>query len=114
MKVIQELQGNRPVIVHAMGAIASTIPEGVYYTKIVKKGSVYKLYGVAETNNKISKLMRNLDDSEWFKSPSLENVTGLDVKKGGDSKKLNSFELTVVQETPGSKDDLEDGLGGSK
>ena len=38
MKVIQELQGNRPVIVHAMGAIASTIPDGVYYTKIQKKG----------------------------------------------------------------------------
>src|SRR5690606_9018170 len=74
MKVIQELQGNRPVIVYSMEAIASTIPDGVYYTKIEKKGSLYSMYGIAESNNKISRLMRNLDESEWFKNPILLNV----------------------------------------
>lgn len=116
MKVIQELQGNRPVIVHAMGALASTIPEGVYYTKIEKKGSFYKLYGIAETNNKISKLMRNLDDSEWFKSPNLEKVVGVtqDKEDKGRSNKVNLFELTVVQETPGDKGAESEELGGTK
>lgn len=104
MKVIQELQGNRPVIVHAMGAIASTIPDGVYYTKIEKKGTVYKMYGVAETNNKISKLMRNLDESEWFKEPSLVKVVG--TKEAGDNEaKTSTFELMVIQETPGQSAD---------
>lgn len=105
MKVIQELQGNRPVIVHAMGAIASTIPDGVYYTKIEKKGSVYKMYGVAETNNKISRLMRNLDESEWFKEPNLIKVVGS--KEGDAEAKTSTFELMVMQETPGVSADAE-------
>lgn len=97
MKVIQELQGNRPVIVHSMGAIASTIPDGVYYTKIEKKGNQYTMYGIAETNNKISKLMRNLDDSEWFKNPVLVKVEG--VKDAEGEEKASRFEMTVQQET---------------
>lgn len=103
MKVIQELQGNRPVIVHSMGAIASTIPEGVYYTKIEKTGLNYKMYGIAETNNRISKLMRNLDESDWFKNPVLIKVTV--IKDANEEEKTNSFELMVTQETPADDQD---------
>lgn len=98
MKVIQDLQGNRPVIVHAMGEIAKSIPDGVYYTKISKKGTTYHIYGIAETNNKISKLMRNLDESEWFKDPNLIKVTGNKAKDKDD--KSNVFELTVSEDIP--------------
>ncbi len=112
MKVIQELQGNRPVIVHAMGAIASTVPEGVYYTKIEKKGNVYRMYGVAETNNKISKLMRNLDSSEWFRGANLDVVGNESARRGdGEDDKKIVFELTVYQETPNQEEDS-DGSGG--
>ncbi len=103
MKVIQELQGNRPVVVHAMGAIANTIPEGVYYTKIEKNGNLYRMFGVAETNNRISRLMRNLDESDWFKEPVLVKVVGSKDSQAED--KANIFELTVMQETPNQKDD---------
>lgn len=99
MKVIQELQGNRPVIVYSLGEIASTIPEGVYYTKIEKVGTLYKLFGVAESNNKISRLMRNLEDSSWFKEPTLVKVVGIK-DDSGDDKKLNAFEMTVHQDMP--------------
>lgn len=103
MKVIQELQGNRPVIVHSMEAIASTIPKGVYYTKIEKTGLNYKMFGIAETNNRISKLMRNLDESDWFKNPVLVKVTV--IKDANDQEKANSFELMVTQETPADDQD---------
>ena len=99
MKVIQELQGNRPVIVYALGDIASTIPDGVYYTKIEKAGDLYKIFGVAESNNKISRLMRNLEDSPWFKNPSLVKVVG-SKDNSGEGKKLNIFEMTVYQDIP--------------
>lgn len=99
MKVIQELQGNRPVIVYALGDIASTIPEGVYYTKIEKVGNLYKIFGVAESNNKISRLMRNFEDSPWFKEPSLVKVVSAKDSSGED-KKLNIFEMTVHQDIP--------------
>jgi len=107
MKVIQELQGNRPVIVRAMSTISSTVPEGVYYTKIEKKGAIYKMYGVAETNTKISKLMRNLDDSDWFKEANLDKVTAI---KSPDksSEKFSEFELTVIEEIPKEENPSED------
>ncbi len=107
MKVIQELQGNRPVIVHSMGAIASSIPDGVYYTKIEKKANLYKMYGIAETNNKISKLMRNLDDSEWFKNPVLVKVEG--IKDADGEEKASRFEMTVQQEARNTENE-EDGV----
>lgn len=110
MKVIQELQGNRPVIVRAMGAIAATIPEGVYYTKIEKKGNLYTMQGVAETNNKISKLMRNLESSEWFKSAVLETVVGgKPSDRDPDAEKSVIFELKVMQETPNEEENKEGG-----
>jgi len=102
MKVIQELQGNRPVIVYSMGEIARTVPEGVYFTKVEKVGNLYKIYGVAESNNKISRLMRNLEESPWFKDPALVKVVG-SKDNSGEDKKLNIFEMTVHQDIP--KDD---------
>jgi type IV pilus assembly protein PilN len=99
MKVIQELQGNRPVIVYSMGELARTIPDGVYFTKVEKVGNLYKIYGVAESNNKISRLMRNLEDSQWFKEPTLVKVLG-SKDNSGEDKKLNIFEMTVHQDIP--------------
>jgi len=114
MKVIQELQGNRPVIVHTMGAIASTAPEGVYYTKIEKKGLVYTFYGSADTNNKISRLMRNLEESEWFQNPTLGKVEGSKETTEGEGEKLNNFVLTVNQEIPGQTPEEEAEIASEK
>jgi Tfp pilus assembly protein PilN len=48
-----------------------------------RKGNVYTIKGVSESNSRVSALMRNLDESPFFASPNLINV----VKE--------SFELTV-------------------
>ncbi|NRB37020.1 MAG: PilN domain-containing protein [Pseudomonadales bacterium] len=74
MTVIQSLQGNRPEIVHIFDEIVRTLPDGVYYHSIERNGSVMKLTGSAESNNRVSSLMRQLDASEWFASPNLRQV----------------------------------------
>jgi len=96
MKVIQNLQGNRPVVVHLLDELTRTIPEGVYYTKATRTGNKLTLEGLAETNNKISKLMRNLDNSVWFSNPNLSTVNNQEV--GG--KSANAFVLSVNQVLP--------------
>jgi type IV pilus assembly protein PilN len=53
---------------------------------------LYTINGVAESNNRISRLMRNLDESSWFQSANLQNVTALE-----DGSQANSFLLTVKQ-----------------
>ncbi|MBL4606567.1 MAG: PilN domain-containing protein [Pseudomonadales bacterium] len=96
MKVIQNLQGNRPVIVHLLDELTRTVPDGVYYTKATRTGNKLTLEGIAETNNKISKLMRNLDDSSWFSNPNLSRVNNKEV----DGKATNAFVLSVNQVLP--------------
>ncbi|MGI9277527.1 MAG: PilN domain-containing protein [Endozoicomonas sp.] len=96
MKVIQSLQGNRPVIVRVFDQLARVLPEGVYFKSVQLNGSKLVLVGVAESNSRISALMRNFDASEWFSDPNLTAVRKVSV--GGE--RLNEFDLTVLQISP--------------
>ncbi|EKF76112.1 type IV pili biogenesis protein PilN [Alcanivorax hongdengensis A-11-3] len=98
MKVIQDLQGNRPTIVYVFDQLARTLPDGVYYTSVERKGDLYTIQGVAESNNRISRLMRNLSNSAWFEDPALQKVEAQD-----EGSQANTFSLTVKQSSPNSK-----------
>jgi type IV pilus assembly protein PilN len=103
MKVIQDLQGTRPVIVRVMDELVRSLPDGLYYETLNRNGDVISIKGMAESNNRISGLMRNFESSEWFASPNLKDVSA--VNKGEGS--LNSFDLTVKQVTPEIKSDAD-------
>lgn len=75
MKIIQELQGNRPVIVRIFDELVRTIPDGVFYSTLERKNKNVKISGTAESNNRVSSLMRRLDSSDWFAEPNLTGVT---------------------------------------
>ncbi|MAO60278.1 MAG: pilus assembly protein PilN [Alcanivorax sp.] len=107
MKVIQELQGNRPTIVYVFDQMVRTLPDGVYYTTVERKGDSYTIEGVAESNNRISRLMRNLDASDWFIEPNLLNVRALDPDNRAEGEQTNSFVLTVKQGSPRSEEEEE-------
>ena len=74
MMVIQALQANRPDIVRIFDEMASAIPEGVFLTGLNRVGSEISLTGFAESNNRVSTLMRNLDQSYKFTDPNLTKV----------------------------------------
>ncbi|MDX1452150.1 MAG: PilN domain-containing protein [Oleiphilaceae bacterium] len=96
MKVIQDLQGTRPVIVRVFDELVRTLPDGLYYESLSKKGDELRIRGKAESNNRISGLMRNFESSEWFANPNLTDVST--VKKSDEA--LNQFDMTVTQVTP--------------
>lgn len=75
MKVIQALQGNRPIIVRIFDELVRTLPDGVFYSELSRANNVVQLRGIAESNNRISSLMRKIDKSEWFTNPNLTSVT---------------------------------------
>jgi len=91
MRVIQELQGNRPVIVYIFDELVRTMPDGVFYTSLIRKDEELSIKGKAESNNRISSLMRRLDASEWFDSPNLTSVKANEE----DDVSANEFDLTV-------------------
>lgn len=95
MKVIQDLQGTRPVIVRVFDELVRTLPDGLYYESLSKKGSVLSIKGNAESNNRISGLMRNFELSPWFADPNLKDVSAV---KNDDA--LNRFDMTVQQVAP--------------
>ena len=73
MKIIQDLQGNRPVTGRIFEQLVKTLPDGVYFTETQLQGKRLTISGVAESNSLISRLMRNLDDSGWLENSVLED-----------------------------------------
>ena len=95
-KVIQDLQGNRPITSHVFDQLARTIPEGVYFTAVRLTGKHISIEGAAESNNLISSLMRRQDASDWLALPSLAEVKALEL----DGQEASQFKLTVQQTKP--------------
>lgn len=103
MKVIQELQGNRPIIVRVFDEMVRTVPDGMYYRTLSMINKSISLNGTAESNNRISSLMRNLDSSEWFSGPNLKTVKANE--SFGDQ--ASDFVLTFSISTPVEKKGVE-------
>ena len=98
MQVIQDLQGNRPEVVKVFDALARTVPDGVFYSLLRSNGDVISMTGYAESNNRVSNLMRNLDASELFESPNLSKVQSASKEQAA-----NEFDLTVKRQKPASE-----------
>ncbi len=101
MKVIQELQGNRPIIVRIFDEMVRSLPDGVFYNELSRSNDAIKLVGIAESNNRISSLMRKVDKSEWFDDPNLTAVTAKPVFGEQASEFTMSFNIStpsVVEE----------------
>ncbi|MFO1391314.1 MAG: PilN domain-containing protein [Agitococcus sp.] len=106
MKVIQDLQGRRPVIVRVFDELARAVPNKVYLISVVRKDDIFTIEGYAESNTQVSTFLRNLNASVWFKNPVLSTVVASDDqakkndKKAVADKKNNRFALTVALEAP--------------
>lgn len=74
MRVIQNLQGLRPVIVRYFDSLVRAVPDGVHLTLLTRGGNQIDIEGIAESPNRISAFMRNLDESEWFESANVSTI----------------------------------------
>ena len=95
MEVIQKLQGERPQIVHTFHEAAVTVPDGVYLTAMKQTGgNRLVIEGRAESNARVSALMRRMDRSEYFTKPRLEVI------EADKNDRIATFRLSVTQESP--------------
>ena len=100
MDIIEQLQASRPEIVHLFDAVVQTLPEGVFYTRITQKGRSLNLQGVAQSNARVSTLMRNIESSEWMENPVLDEIVRRKPGGGGDDLlRLSDFKLKAAQMT---------------
>lgn len=95
MEIIQQLQRNRPEVVHLFDEIARIIPDGVHLETMKQSGKNLVLNGVAQSNARVSAFMRNIEGSDWLANPRLEIIE----KKGkGDQRDSSrSFVLHLSQ-----------------
>jgi len=97
MAVIQDLQGTRPVIVRLFDELVKTMPSGVYYNTVTRNENSIQMNGIAESNNKVSELMRALEASDWFANANLQQINALD---DGDADGTYQFQLQVTVTAP--------------
>lgn len=95
MEVIQQLQQGRPQIVHVFDEIVTTLPEGVYLTKLKQDNSSLVMEGFAQSNARVSGYMRNLDASLWFADPKLDVIQA--VGNDNSPSRMSKFTLQVKQ-----------------
>ncbi len=74
MEVIEQLQRNRPEIVHLFDEIAKIMPEGTYLVSLKQQGKNLILEGRAQSNARVSALMRNIEASPWLANPQLQVI----------------------------------------
>ncbi|MBL8475042.1 MAG: PilN domain-containing protein [Methyloversatilis sp.] len=102
-QVIESLQGNRSEAVGLFNELAKNVPEGVYIRKVSQQGGKINLVGYAQSNARVSSLMRNLESSPLLERPTLVEIKGSNV----DKRRMNEFNLdlyiTRAAEDPAAK-----------
>ncbi len=95
-KVVEDLQTDRSSSVHLLDQLVRQLPEGIYLKAIKQNGKTVTIQGYAQSNARVSTLMRNLEESPWLESPNLVEVKAVTVN----NLRANEFTLTVKQSAP--------------
>lgn len=90
-QVIETLQADRAQTVHLLDELVKQMPEGVYLKSLSQKGVRIALVGYAQSNARVSTLMRNIESSRWLGSPELIEVKAATVEK----KRVSEFNLNL-------------------
>lgn len=101
MRAIEQLQGNRPLIVRFFDELVKSLPEGVSVTNISQKGKAITIDGEAQSNARVSSFMRKLESSDWLEKPALDIIQ---VKSDSDVR-ISSFKMRFSQVIPKAEEE---------
>lgn len=110
MEIIEQLQRSRPGIVHVFEEIVTTLPDGVYLNSLKQNGTRMEIVGAAESNTRVSALMRNIDESGWLSNPDLEVVEVKATRLGGEGMRASEFKVFAKTATATPEEEEEEGV----
>jgi len=90
-QIIESLQRDRAEAVRLLGELVKQMPEGVYIRSVKQEGVKVSLSGYAQSNARVSALMRNIEASSWLEKPQLIEIKAVMV----DKRRLNEFNMNV-------------------
>jgi type IV pilus assembly protein PilN len=80
-QIIETLQADRAQTVHLLEQMVRQMPEGVYLKSMKQAGARVHVVGYAQSNARVSTLMRNIEASPWLAQPVLVEVKAANVDK---------------------------------
>jgi type IV pilus assembly protein PilN len=90
-QVVETLQANRTEAVHLLDQLVRQLPDGIYLKTVKQTGARVTLTGYAQSNARVSTLMRNIEGSPWLGQPELVEIKSAAL----DKQKVNEFTLVV-------------------
>lgn len=102
-KAVEDLEADRNMPVYLLNELVKQTPDGVYYTSVKQSGQSVALAGLAQTNERISELLRNTAyNSEWLEKPQLVSIKAVQSSNPGakDNRRLFEFAITVILKRP--------------
>ncbi len=90
-QVVETLQVNRSASVKLVDQLVRQLPDGVYLKSVKQTGQKINMVGLAQSNARVSTLMRNLESS-----PYLQNAELVEIKAVTDrNQRANEFSLNI-------------------
>jgi len=99
MKIIHELELDRPFVVHLFDELASILPNGIFVNSVFRKDDQLTISGQATSNAGISQLMRNVESSKWIQQPILTEIKTDNKLEGAKS----NFNLKIKEQPKKTK-----------
>lgn len=94
---VEDLQGNRNLPVYLLDELVKQLPDGVYITSMKQEDQLVLLAGVAQSNERVSELLRNLgNNSPWLTKPELVEITAASMAlTPRDQRRVSNFTMRV-------------------
>ena len=91
-QIVETLQTNRTEAVHLIDQIVRQIPDGIYLRSVKQTDNRVTLIGFAQSNARVSTLMRNIESSPWLEKPALVEIKSVQLPGG----RVNEFTLNLL------------------
>ena len=95
-QIVETLQANRTEAVHLLDQLVRQLPDGLYLRSVKQAGPKVTLVGYAQSNARVSTLMRNIENSPWLTGPELVEIKSVPL----DKQKVNEFTLNLRLKQP--------------
>ncbi|MDQ8015515.1 MAG: PilN domain-containing protein [Bordetella sp.] len=101
-QAVEDLQGDRNLPVHLLNELVRQLPDGVYLTSMKQDNRIVTLQGMAQSNERVSELLRNLGNSSpWLVKPELVEITAATVALSQrDQRRVANFTVRVGVKRP--------------
>ena len=95
-QVVEALQSNRSEPVQLLDQLLRQLPEGVYLKSVKQQGAKVNIMGYAQSNARVSTLMRNLGASPYLENPELVEIRAVDNPDKKGSGRINEFNMNIT------------------